>query len=60
MLNVCINGDLKVFLLVERLKKAVDECVKISIGLTVIVDILDGMNHREVMFSTKTLSNLRE
>ena len=46
--------------LLERLKEISDEAVEISVGLPHLVDLLDRVNHRRMVLSPETTSDLRQ
>ena len=54
------KGQNQQLLLVERVEKAVDKCVKITIAFTKIIDLPDRVDHRGVMLSTKAAADLRQ
>jgi hypothetical protein len=53
-------GKIIIFLLLERLLKAVDKCVKNLIGITTIFNLLDRVNKNKEIFFAKTPPNLKE
>src|SRR6478736_4007385 len=47
-------------ILPERLQEVVDECVEISVALSHVFDLPDGMNHRGMVLAAVAAADLRQ